>query len=147
MTQNSALSQDWIKCIVCTHPWPKLCARYRGAAPLGHDTSLYRNKLLVARRVLRRIARLPGSVAALARPCRAPLLVRPGLGCLLSLMCACSACCMPVVCHNTVEPAMCLLSLLHATIQLSLPCACSAYYVPQYSLLYCDSIFFLENGQ
>ena len=38
-------------------------------APLGHDTSLYHNKLLVACRVARRIACLPGCVAALARSC------------------------------------------------------------------------------
>ena len=32
---------------------------------------------------------------------------------------------------------MCLLSLLYATIQPSLMCACSAFYMPQYSLAYC----------
>ena len=40
--------------------------------------------------------------------------------CLLSLLCACSGYCVhaqPVVCHNTTEPAVCLLSLLRATIQ------------------------------
>ena len=67
------------------------------------------------------------------RPCHSPCtsVPRPPPGtlrpwCLLSLLCACSACSMPAVCHNTVEPAVCLLSLLHATIQLSLLCACSA---------------------
>ena len=32
---------------------------------------------------------------------------------------------------------MCLLSLLYATIQSSLLCACSAFYMPQYSRAYC----------
>ena len=84
-----------------------------------------------------------------ARPCRAPILACPGLRacsaccvpaqpavCLLSQLCACSACCVPAqpaVCHNTVEPAVCLPSLLCATIQLSLLCACSACCVPQYN--------------
>ena len=48
--------------------------------------------------------------------------------CLLSLLCACSAFCVPAqpaVCHNKTEPAVCLLSLLYATIQLSLLCVCS----------------------
>ena len=31
----------------------------------------------------------------------------------------------------------CLLSLLYATIQPSLPCACSAFYMPRYSQAYC----------
>ena len=26
VTQNSVLSQNWVKCTVCTHPWPRLCA-------------------------------------------------------------------------------------------------------------------------
>ena len=50
--------------------------------------------------------------------------LRPGL-------CACSACCVPA--HATV----CLLSLLYATIQPSLLCACSAFYMPQYNRAYC----------
>ena len=60
--------------------------------------------------------------------------------CLLSLLCACSGCCVPVqpsMCHNTADPTVCLLSLLCATIQLSLLCARSAFYVPQYSRAYC----------
>ena len=39
----------------------------------------------------------------------------------------------PVVCHYTVEPVVCLLSLLRGTIQPSLLCACSACCLPQYS--------------
>ena len=35
------------------------------------------------------------------------------------------------------QPAVCLLSLLYATIQPSLLCACSAFYMPQYSQAYC----------
>ena len=50
--------------------------------------------------------------------------LRPGL-------CACPACCVPA------QATVCLLSLLYATIQLSLPCACSAFYMPQYSRTYC----------
>ena len=42
----------------------------------------------------------------------------------------------PSICHNTAEPTVCLLSLLYATIQPSLLCACSAFYVPQYSRAY-----------
>ena len=34
------------------------------------------------------------------------------------------------------QPAVCLLSLLYATIQPSLLCACSAFYMPQYSRAY-----------
>ena len=59
--------------------------------------------------------------------------LRPGL-------CACSACCVPAqpsMCHNIADPTMCLLSLLCATIQPSLLCACSAFYMPQYSRAYC----------
>ena len=40
------------------------------------------------------------------------------------------------MCHNTAEPTMYLLNLLCATIQLSLLCACSAFYVPN-SRAYC----------
>ena len=64
----------------------------------------------------------------------------PKPACLLRLLRACSACCVPAqaaVCHNTAEPTVCLLSLLCATIQLSLPCACPAFYVPQYCRTYC----------
>ena len=43
----------------------------------------------------------------------------------------------PSICHNTAEPTICLLSLLYATIQLSLLCACSAFYMPQYCQAYC----------
>ena len=42
----------------------------------------------------------------------------------------------PSMCHNTVEPTVCLLNLLCATIQPSLLCAYSAFYVPQYSRAY-----------
>ena len=42
----------------------------------------------------------------------------------------------PSICHNTAKPTVCLLSLLYATIQLSLLCACSAFYMPQYSRAY-----------
>ena len=45
--------------------------------------------------------------------------------------------CQPSICHNTVEPTVCLLSLLYATIQPSLLCACLAFYMPQYSRAYC----------
>ena len=41
------------------------------------------------------------------------------------------------ICHNTTEPTVCLLSLLYATIQPSLLCACSAFYMPQYNRAYC----------
>ena len=41
------------------------------------------------------------------------------------------------MCYNTAEPTVCLLSLLCAIIQLSLLCASSAFYVPQYSRAYC----------
>ena len=63
-----------------------------------------------------------------------PAVLRPPPGvprpaCLLNLLCACSAFCVPA------RPAVCLLGLL---------CACSACCVP-HSLLYCNSI--LENGQ
>ena len=60
--------------------------------------------------------------------------------CLLSLLCACSGYCVPAqpsMCHNTSEPTVCLLSLLYATIQPSLLCACSTFYMPQYSRAYC----------
>ena len=50
--------------------------------------------------------------------------LRPGL-------CACSACCVPA------QATVCLLSLLYATIQPSLLCACSSFYMPQYSRAYC----------
>ena len=53
--------------------------------------------------------------------------------CLFSLLCACSAFyvpAQPAVCHNTVEPVVCLLNLLYATIQMSLLCACSGCCVP-----------------
>ena len=50
--------------------------------------------------------------------------LRPGL-------CACSACCVPT------QATVCLLSLLYATIQPSLLCSCSAFYMPQYSRAYC----------
>ena len=70
--------------------------------------------------------------------------------CLLVLLCACSSCCVPArPAAMPAQPVVCLLSLLCATIQLSLLCAtkqlsllcaCSACCVPQYSLLYCDSI-------
>ena len=56
--------------------------------------------------------------------------------CLLRLLCACSGCCVPTqpsMCHNTAKPTVFLLSLLCATIQPSLLCAYSAFYVPQYS--------------
>ena len=88
-----------------------------------------------------------------AQLCRAPLLAHPGLRacssccmpaqaamCLLRLLCACSGCYMPAqaaMCHNTAKPTICLLSLLCATIQLSLLCACLAFYVPQYNRAYC----------
>ena len=42
-------------------------------------------------------------------------------------LCACSACCVPA------QAIVCLFSLLCATIQLILLCACSAFYVPQYN--------------
>ena len=42
----------------------------------------------------------------------------------------------PSVCHNTAEPTVCLFSLLYATIHSSLLCACSAFYMPQYSRAY-----------
>ena len=44
---------------------------------------------------------------------------------------ACSTCCVPA------QAVVCLLSLLCATIKLILLCACSAFYVPQYSRAYC----------
>ena len=62
------------------------------------------------------------------------------LACLLRLLCACSGCNVPAqpsICHNTAEPTVCLLNLLYATIQPSLLCACSAFYMPQYSQAYC----------
>ena len=40
------------------------------------------------------------------------------------------------ICHNTAEPIVCLLSLLYATIQPSLLCACLTFYMPQYSRAY-----------
>ena len=52
--------------------------------------------------------------------------LRPGL-------CAYSACCVPA------QATVCLLSLLYATIQPSLLCACSAFDMPQYSRAYCMS--------
>ena len=42
----------------------------------------------------------------------------------------CAKACVPT------QPAVCLLSLLYATIQRSLLCACSAFYMPQYSRAY-----------
>ena len=42
----------------------------------------------------------------------------------------------PSICHNTAEPVVCLLSLLYATIQPSLLCACSAFYMTQYNPAY-----------
>ena len=65
-------------------------------------------------------------------PCWAPWAhaLRPG-------PCACSACYVPAqpsICHNTAEPTVCLLSLQYATIQPSLLCACSAFYMPQYTM-------------
>ena len=62
------------------------------------------------------------------------------LACLLRQLCACSGCYVPAqpsICHNTAEHTICLLSLLYATIQPSLLCACSAFYMPQYSRAYC----------
>ena len=59
--------------------------------------------------------------------------------CLLSLLCACSGCCVPAqpsMCLNTTEHTVCMLILLFAIIQLILLCACSAFYVPQYSRAY-----------
>ena len=50
--------------------------------------------------------------------------LRPGL-------CSYSACCVPA------QATMCLFSLLCATIQPSLLCAFSAFYMPQYSRAYC----------
>ena len=62
--------------------------------------------------------------------------------CLLRLLCACSAFfvpqysrayyvpAQPSMCHNTADPTVYLLSLLCATIQLSLLCACSGCCVP-----------------
>ena len=58
--------------------------------------------------------------------------LRPGL-------CACSGYYVPAqpsICHNTVEPTVCLFSLLYATIQSSLLSACLAFYMPQYSRAY-----------
>ena len=91
-----------------------------------------------------------GRVAAAPRPCRnaggrivALSRVPPGTprpACLLRLLLACSACCVPPqasMCHNTANPTTCLLRLLCATIQPSLLCACSAFYVPQCSRAYC----------
>ena len=52
----------------------------------------------------------------------------------------CAQACVPAqpsMCHNTADPTVCLLSLLCATIQRSLLCACSAFYLPQYSRAYC----------
>ena len=87
--------------------------------------------------------------------------------CLLSLLCACSGCCVPAqpsMCHNTAEPTVCLLSLLCATYsraycvlaqaavcQLSLSRYNRLYrdtllqhptpaLLSQYNLLYCDTI-------
>ena len=52
----------------------------------------------------------------------------------------------PSICHNTAQPAVCLLSLLYVTIQPSLLCACSAFYMPQYSrLLYACSAFYMPQ--
>ena len=149
MTQNSAPSQD-LKCTVCTHPWPRLRARCalgrpcRGAPGAVSQASpsrivaflsavsqlapvvsqavsrvvsravwpLARSRCCTSCRRPPRPCRAHGrSYLGRARPCRAPLLGLPGLR-------ACSACCV------LAQLAVCLLSLL---------CACSACYVPQYS--------------
>ena len=94
------------------------------------------------------IVAVPGRVAPpswRAQPC---VPAQPAV-CLLSLLCACLVFCVPA------QPAVCLLILLcadsaycvhaqPAVCRLRLLCSCLACCVPQYSLLYCDSI--LENG-
>ena len=85
VTQNSALSQDWVKCTVCTHPWPRLHARWalgrqcHGAPdgvswpPLDHIVGLWQHASAVSQAVLCAMSRPgPHRVVVTARPCRKP---------------------------------------------------------------------------
>ena len=134
VTQNSALSQDWVKCTVCTQPWPRLRPGpivswrtrryvaglprpYRGL-PLGYVTArtgrvashvtCYAARCVAARPAARRvigllgrvvstassIVALPGRVSPPSWRAQACVPAQPAV-CLLSLLCACSACCVP----------------------------------------------------
>ena len=95
VTQNSALSQDWVKCPVCTHPRPRLRTRcalgrpYRGAP--GAVSWLYRSARPA---VWRAVPRTPCRHAPMRRVAARPHVVSQR---------ARERCCAP--CHSEPESA------------------------------------------
>ena len=63
VTQNSVLSQNWVKCTVCTHPWPRLRAGLAMSWPC--------HRLVVAR--TRALTHRVAELCHDTRPCHRPL--------------------------------------------------------------------------